>query len=73
LHIKTDGDLADAKAEDNPNALVAIIHRAHFAHVDSASPAVAKVFSIRVVTKLEQGPAQYTLFRMKVFVTLMQY
>jgi len=43
LLIEADGESAAAKAAEEPNALVAIVHRTHFTHVDGATPAMAKI------------------------------
>jgi len=56
--IEADGEWAEAKATESPNALVEIIHRTHFTHVDGATLAAAKFNFFKVFAKLEQGSSQ---------------
>ncbi len=44
-------------AED-PNALVAIVHRTHFTYVGGATPAMAKINMQKSFNALEQGPSR---------------
>jgi hypothetical protein len=53
LLIVADGEWAEAKVAENPNALVEIIHRTHFTLVDGATPAAAKYNIFKVFAKLE--------------------
>ena len=43
LLIDADGEWAEAKVAENPNALVDIIHRTHFTHINGATPTASKV------------------------------
>ena len=71
LLIEVDVEWAETKAAENPNALVEIIHRTHFTHVDGVTPAAAKFNLFKVFAKLEQGPSQEISFLKKEFDTLM--
>jgi hypothetical protein len=57
LLIGADGGWAAAKAAEDPNALVAIIRRTHFTHVDGATPAMAKINMQKSFIAIEQGPS----------------
>jgi len=72
LLIEAGGEWAIAKAAENPNALVEIIHRSHNTHVEGATPAAAKFNLLNVFTKLEQGPSQELSLLKKEFDTLMR-
>ncbi len=43
LPIEADGEWAAAKAAEDSNALVDIVHRMHFTHVGCATPAMANI------------------------------
>jgi hypothetical protein len=58
LLIEADGDWAATKAAEDPNVLVAIIHRTHFTHVGGATPAMAKINMQKSFNSLEQGPSR---------------
>ena len=72
LLIEADGEWAAAKAAENPNALVAIIHRTHFTHVDGATPAAARVNLLKIFAEFEQGPTQEISLFKKEFDTLLR-
>ena len=57
LLIKADRDWAAVKAAEDPNALVAIVHRTHFTYVGGAIPAMAKINTQESFNALEQGPS----------------
>jgi hypothetical protein len=41
--MEVDGEWAEAKAAENPNTLMEMIHLTHFTHVDGATPAAATI------------------------------
>ncbi len=43
LLIEADGEWPAAKAAEDPNALVVIVHRTHFTHVGGTTPAMVKI------------------------------
>ena len=47
-----------AKAGEDPNGFVAIIHSTHFTYVDGSTPAAARVSLMKVLAELEQGSTQ---------------
>jgi hypothetical protein len=58
LLIEADGDFPAAKAALDPNALIAIIHKTHFTHVDGATAVEARENLEETFGRLRQGPAQ---------------
>ncbi len=68
-----DGEWAAAKAAEDPNALVAIVHRTHFTHVGGATPAMAKINMQKSSNALEQGPSRIISEFKKKFDTLVRY
>ena len=72
LLIEADGEWAAAKATEDPNALVAIIHRTHFTHVGGATPAMAKINMQKSFNALEQGPSRSISEFKKEFDTLLR-
>ncbi len=58
LLVEADGEWAAAKATEDPNALVAIVHRIHFTHVSCATPAMAKINMQKLFDALGQGPSR---------------
>ena len=72
LLIEADGEWAAAKAAEDPNALVAIIHRTHFTHVGGATPAMAKINMQKSFNALEQGPSRSISEFKKEFDTLLR-
>lgn len=58
LLIEADGDFPAAKAALDPNALIAIIHKTHFTHVDGATAVEARENLEETFGSLRQGPAQ---------------
>jgi hypothetical protein len=57
LLIEADGDFPAAKAALDQNALIAIIHRTHFTHVDDATAVEARLNLEETFVRLRQGPA----------------
>ncbi len=55
LLIEADGDWAAVKADEDPKALAAIVHCAHFTHVGGATLAMAKINMQKSFNALEQG------------------
>ena len=72
LLIEGDGEWAAAKAAENPNALVAIIHLTHFTHIGGATPAMAKINMQKSFNVLEQGPSRSIFEFKKEFDTLLR-
>jgi len=72
LLIEADSEWSEAKAAENPDALVEIIRRTHFTHVDGATPAAAKDNLFKVFAKLEQGSSKEISLFKKEFDTLMR-
>ena len=72
LLIEADGEWAAAKAAEDPNALVAIVHRTHFTHVGGATPAMAKINMQKSFNALEQGPSRSISEFKKEFDTLVR-
>ncbi len=72
LLIEADGEWVEAKDAGSHNALVEIIHRTHFTHVEGASPAAAAVDLFKVFAKLEQGPFHELYIFKKKLDTLMR-
>ncbi len=72
LLIETDGEWAPAKAVEDPNALVAIVHRTHFTHVGSATSAMAKINMQKSFNALEQGLSRSISEFKKEFDTLVR-
>jgi len=70
LLIKADGKWAAAKAAEDPNALVAIIHWTHFTHVGGITLAMAKINMQKSFSALEQGPSRSISEFKKEFDTL---
>jgi hypothetical protein len=58
LLIEADGDFPAAKAALDPNALVAIIQKTQFTHVDGATAVEARENLEETFGTLRQGPAQ---------------
>jgi hypothetical protein len=72
LFIEADGEWAAAKTAKDPNALVAIVHRTHFTHVNGATPAMAKINVYKSFNALEQGTSRrISVFKIK-FATLVR-
>jgi hypothetical protein len=69
LLIEADGDFAAANAALDPNALVAIIHRTHFTHVDGATAVEAIENLEEMFSNLRQGPTQNIAVVIKEFDT----
>ncbi len=46
----------ESSRSEDPNTLVAIVHRTHFTYVGGATPAVAKINIQKSFNALEQGP-----------------
>jgi hypothetical protein len=72
LLIKADGECAAAKAAEDPNALVAIIHWTHFTHVGGKTPAMAKINMQKSFNALEQRPSRSISEFHKEFDTLLR-
>jgi hypothetical protein len=58
LLIEADGERAATKAVEDPNALVAIVHRTLFSYVGGATPVMAKINMQKSYNALEQGPSR---------------
>ncbi len=56
LLIEANGEWAAARAAEDPNALVATVHRTHFTYVGGATPAMAKINMHKSFNVFEQGP-----------------
>ncbi len=72
LLIEVDGEWAAAKAAEDPNALVAFVHRTHSTRVGGATPAMAKINMQKSFNALEQGPLRSIAEFKKKFDTLVR-
>ncbi len=72
LLIEADKEWAAAKVTEDPNALVAIVHRTHFTHVAGATPAMDRINMKKSFNALEQGPLRSISEFKKGFDTLVR-
>ncbi len=56
--IEADEEWAASKAIEDPNAVVANVHRTHFTHVGGITPTIAKTNIQESFNALEQGPSR---------------
>ncbi len=70
--IEADRDWAAAKAAEDPNTLVAIVHCNHFILVGGATPAMAKINTQKTFNALEQGSSRSISEFKKEFDTLVR-